>query len=140
MTELTLIDNLLKSTGSTWAKKEDIENAFRKVGITTSLDSLRKRGLLHRYNDYYTLPVYGNAENEIAINALKLVMMGNELFQYSDELLDMLIDDAECFFDAELHIQQRNAVKMICRNGLSILTGGPGTGKTFVLKVFKHIS
>ncbi len=30
---------------------------------------------------------------------------------------------------------QLSAVRMACENSLSILTGGPGTGKTFVLKV-----
>jgi len=44
---------------------------------------------------------------------------------------DVVIPEAPVF--SKLHPCQREAVKMMCRNRFSILTGGPGTGKTYTI-------
>ena len=49
--------------------------------------------------------------------------------------IDAAIARAERAFGINLADKQREAVKMALTNNLSIITGGPGTGKTTVLKV-----
>lgn len=49
--------------------------------------------------------------------------------------LDKIISQAETDCGITLAIMQRNAVKMAITNNISIITGGPGTGKTTVIKV-----
>lgn len=52
------------------------------------------------------------------------------------EDLDEEIDKEESALGVKLAAEQREAVKTAMANGLTIITGGPGTGKTMILRVF----
>ena len=48
--------------------------------------------------------------------------------------VEKLIQEAQAVFGITLSASQVQAVQMVFSNPLSIITGGPGTGKTTVLK------
>ncbi len=48
----------------------------------------------------------------------------------SDDEIDSKIQNLEDEQNIELDVMQRDAIKMTIRNGFTIITGGPGTGKT----------
>lgn len=53
--------------------------------------------------------------------------------------LDVDLDEEERKLKIRFAPEQRNAVKMALRNGLSIITGGPGTGKTLIQRAILDI-
>ncbi|NBI85041.1 ATP-dependent RecD-like DNA helicase [Lachnospiraceae bacterium] len=53
--------------------------------------------------------------------------------------LDNELDEEERLMDLKLAPEQRNAVKMALTQGLSVITGGPGTGKTLIQKAILDI-
>lgn len=79
--------------------------------------------------EFLSLGAYYNAENFIAA---KLTALNN--YSRPDITVDPLeIDYIEQRMKVELDEAQRDAVLRACRNGIFILTGGPGTGKTTTL-------
>lgn len=48
--------------------------------------------------------------------------------------LDSVIKALEEFFDIKYNIMQKKAIKMSLENRVNIITGGPGTGKTTIIK------
>ena len=60
--------------------------------------------------------------------------------KYDEAVIDQLIDEFEEQKNngRKLHYHQRDAVKMVCNNNFSVLTGGPGTGKTTVLSAITY--
>ena len=57
--------------------------------------------------------------------------------QYAD--LEAELDGEEAILKLRLAPEQRDAVKMALTNGLSIVTGGPGTGKTLIQRAILDI-
>ena len=53
--------------------------------------------------------------------------------------LDDELDYEERLMSLKLAPEQRNAVKMALTQGLSVITGGPGTGKTLIQKAILDI-
>lgn len=49
------------------------------------------------------------------------------------------LEEAQRALQITLSDKQKEAVRMVFASGISIITGGPGTGKTTVLKVILHI-
>ncbi len=58
-------------------------------------------------------------------------------FFYAD--LDERLDELEQDMRVTLAVEQRNAVKTALMNGISIITGGPGTGKTMIQRAMLKI-
>lgn len=56
---------------------------------------------------------------------------------YAD--LDMEIDAEERSQKVKFAVEQRNAIKMALTEGLLVITGGPGTGKTLIQKAILNI-
>ena len=54
------------------------------------------------------------------------------------EDIDNLIDMVEKDSDIELEEEQKKAVRMAVSSGVSIITGGPGTGKTTIINLIIH--
>ncbi|MCL2619515.1 MAG: AAA family ATPase [Defluviitaleaceae bacterium] len=85
---------------------------------------------LREENGRIYLPKNHMAERETA--RLAKAMIGNVAIKGD---IDKIISQAEKDCGIILADKQREAVKMSVTNNISIITGGPGTGKTAVVKV-----
>lgn len=75
------------------------------------------------------------AEQGIAKHVMRL--MGPRITAEVDqEALDELVSEAESRVGKKLSANQRKAVKLALCNPVSIITGGPGTGKTTIMRVY----
>lgn len=80
------------------------------------------------------------AEAEESIAAILARMVGERpSWWVPEETADELIASAEADLKVALATQQRAAIKMVLSSKVSVLTGGPGTGKTKTLQVALHI-
>ena len=105
--------------------------------VAPSVDSAVSQGELATFEtdggEYIYLSSYSEAESYIAqkLNTLNAVTLSD---QYDGTALDRIIASAELDFGIEYAPLQRKAVVGAVEHGVMILTGGPGTGKTTVIR------
>ena len=127
--------------GHTYLPREElIRSAYELLGVCESdierqLDELKIERQLIEVKSEDRLNIYLSEYYQIEKNcAVKLLT----LTRYSDRIsaseLDREIKSIEAELDIELHDLQREAVIKALSEGLFILTGGPGTGKTTTIK------
>lgn len=82
--------------------------------------------------------IYNTPNYEMEVCTAKMVVkhMTRNLPVYD---VSQLIDEAQTVLGITLSASQAQAVRMTFANPISIITGGPGTGKTTVLKVILYI-
>ncbi len=77
------------------------------------------------------LPSFFSAEGEVAQRLCELlVAMPQHPFPDAEAALERL----ETHGGIEFHAQQREAILTAVRSGMTVITGGPGTGKTTIIK------
>jgi exodeoxyribonuclease V alpha subunit len=81
------------------------------------------------------LSIYYNMEKSIASRLARLL---NFMPQTTVDM-DFFIDEYEKTNGISLHAAQKNAVKAAITNGVCVITGGPGTGKTTIIKCILYI-
>lgn len=86
-------------------------------------------------NDFAFLKPYFTAEENIA---KKLLMMCNDNVKRFNSLEDK-INSAEKELNIKLSDEQRKAVRGVFGNKVMIITGGPGTGKTTIIKLIMKL-
>ena len=127
--------------GHTYLPREElIRSAYELLGVCESdierqLDELKIERQLIEVKSEDRLNIYLSEYYQIEKNcAVKLLTLA----RYSDRIiaseLDREIKSIESELDIELHDLQREAVIKALSEGLFILTGGPGTGKTTTIK------
>lgn len=138
MKAASVLQNLLSKTGSTWATRKDFVEALRKHGM--NLSAIEGDKTIVSYNGLYSTKRIDEQENEIAVNVLRLLLCSTPL-NIDEEKIDALIDKFEVEENGgyRLHYHQKDGVKMVVKYGFSILTGGPGTGKTTVLSCITYV-
>ncbi len=101
--------------------REDVENGIRNLLISNRL--VERSGFL------YLISYYRMEERAAAI------LLGlSQPFDISLAAVETVISDVEKQEDITLDEVQREAVICGAKNGVSILTGGPGTGKTTTIR------
>ncbi len=98
------------------------------------VELIRSRNLINNNGKIYSSYMF-NAEVELAKMIAERVF--SEAVVYPN--LDLLIDAAQKHQGITLSKAQSEAVKMCFSNNISIITGGPGTGKSTVLKVVVEV-
>ena len=111
--------------------KNDIEAMLREFINKGTLDSLKTDGA-----EYVMTKEVSDAEAYVA-KKLKALNDGIEFLSKENAL--MLIENAELSFGIEYAPLQRQAIYEAISSGVMILTGGPGTGKTTVIKALLNI-
>ena len=110
------------------------KNVYDKVVNDLVVDDIVKK--LQKNDDtIYALTKFFNLE-KIVSATLQLYTLNN--FDNINNL-DENIDLYEKLNHITMHSAQRDAVKMAVNNGVSIVTGGPGTGKTTIVKCIMQI-
>ena len=131
------VEACLQSEGSLWVEEERLKSFARKRKVDVSpLDNLCKSGKLKRLRfdgvNYISLPTFHAVETEGAYNVMR-ILYNDTLGKVPAKTIDGIIDKIENKIGIELHSEQRKAVHTMVNNGLCVITGGPGTGKTCTL-------
>ena len=101
-----------------------------KEKINTCLDNLIKKGLVVKKDDYYYLTTIYNDEVYI-VNRLNLLMHEKDnLVKNIDEYIKKIEEHLILTYNDD----QKEAIKESMKKNLLVITGGPGTGKTTILK------
>lgn len=133
-----LVKCLVDATGSSWIDRETLIAASKKYRI--DLHGLRREIEECRicYCDgFFTTPQIAVAENIIANNTIRLLAARPPYI--AESVIKKHIDMYEKQESVSLDPEQRKAVINSVKHNLSIITGGPGTGKTTVLKCMAYV-
>ena len=110
------------------------------VDVYLKLRDMINNGMLINDNQNIYKPAYATAESETA-EFIAARLFAKSRFQ---EDLTAMVDESQKRLGLILSSTQHKAVMMCFKNNLSIITGGPGTGKTTILRVvcdvYKNIS
>lgn len=133
-----VLKGLLGKTGSTWATRADFVESLKKNGM--NLSATNGDESIVSYNGLYTTADIDEQENQIAVHVLRLLLCSTPLV-IEESKIDALIEKFEKEENGgrQLHYHQKDGVKMVVKYGFSILTGGPGTGKTTVLSCITYV-
>lgn len=86
-----------------------------------------------RDGDRYYFQRYWNEETQLLNNCYRLISEGKP-FSIDLNLLDKKLKEATNLLD-----EQKQAIKMVVEHSLSLLAGGPGTGKTYTVGVLLRL-
>lgn len=133
--------NLLTSEkGDTYSYKEEIEKTLKIVInyevdieiLNDCLEELIKQNKIVFINNYYKLNMYYEADLNIV---KRLTYLNNkEDLIYKKDYLDKKILSFEKDNNITYDIKQKDAIKNAFLKNILIITGGPGTGKTTIIK------
>jgi len=117
---------VLKAVKLLGVKENEVLQGIQKALINRDL-VLRRRD----NEQFYGLPAYDRAERQIAERLLKIAQNGTALYGYD---IDAALGKVSEFSGIELSQEQREAVTDALTGGVTVITGGPGTGKTTTIK------
>lgn len=103
---------------------EDMPATLLVTGVTDNKDLIIEQDL---YENVYLSRLY-HAERNAAAQIARLQKLATDM-PYEDSIVERI----ETRFGIKYAKQQKEAFLLLKRNGISILTGGPGTGKTTVI-------
>ena len=136
---LYCVVNLCHSSGNTYLLKQEIyKTLLRLIKIDEDtfdayvIELINQRYMIVQDDKYYHYSLY-NAEVNIANNLklfIKRKINKNALNMHFDHMIQLIEEDEGISYSQE----QKEAIYNACSNGLYIITGGPGTGKTTILK------
>lgn len=104
----------------------DVEKAM----VSNEITALCYAKDIYEEDEYIFLKEYYIAEENIA---KKLLMMCNDTVPKCHNLEEKM-ENAEKYVEVELSVEQKNAIRSLFNNKVTIITGGPGTGKTTIIK------
>lgn len=122
---LDMIDNFLNTKSTTISLEEIVNN----------LNALIKKGKIIVNENRYYLPILYYAEENIAVK-IKEILEDEEKIEIDEEKLNQLILKVEEEVNLQFSAMQKEAIKKAMNNKITILTGGPGTGKTTIVNGF----
>jgi len=142
-----IISHVLKeaaSSGNNYLPKDDLiekcipftmlDVDYGKEKITNNIEDMLLMSSLmeYKFEDYsaIALAVNYHTEKSIAKQLLRLYMQAADLRVNVDYQIKQFEKNA----NITMHENQRSAVKESIESGVSVITGGPGTGKTTIVK------
>jgi len=133
---LYLLESSLED-GHTFLKKEELENIFiSEMGSTPEsfellLDELEDEDEIIVWNSAIYLKYVYEIEKKIVD---KLLILKKHPFLFTLKPSEKTIEKIEKKWGIKIDENQREVILSAVNNKLSIITGGPGTGKTTILK------
>lgn len=130
----------LKNGHTCVLKQSLVEFVMNTLGVplelvTNEMTSLSYAKEIYIENEMVFLKDYYEAEENVA---KKLVSMSLDKVKKSINL-DKKIEEQEQKIGIELSNEQKDAIKMVFNSKVSIITGGPGTGKTTIIKMLVNL-
>jgi exodeoxyribonuclease V alpha subunit len=113
-------------------KMEQLEPVFDGIVRELCLDKY-----LTAVDDGYMLNKFYVAERAIAAQISKLCCLKQDVDVSS---FDGLLVEYQRTHKITLHEKQIEAIKSACSNGISVITGGPGTGKTTIVRAILYLA
>ena len=86
-------------------------------------------------NVYYPLALY----TAVVYCAKEVARLSKNVYDLDNAFIQRIIDEYEHLYGITLHKSQRSAVCSCVVHGISIITGGPGTGKTTIIQCVLYI-
>jgi len=100
--------------------------------LADELSKLIKKGVISFIeNRYVYLTALLQAEKRVANFISNLLKESSK--EYNKKAIDNALNDIEAKLGFELELRQKNAVYESMKNRFSVITGGPGTGKTTII-------
>ena len=131
-------------TGDTLVLKDELfikmKRCFRGVFTAEEylkyIDSLALKAKIVLFNEYITLSEFYNTEKSILIDINRINDIKNTI---KSDKIDTYISEYEKINSITFNDDQKEAVKGAILNNFFIITGGPGTGKTTIIKAIVMI-
>ncbi|MDO4197396.1 MAG: AAA family ATPase [Erysipelotrichaceae bacterium] len=129
-----LITEINFNTGDTYITYDNLLKALEKYGNMNNVDEIIERCLDHHYliREEERLYLYDDYYDEIFISDY-LKNKDNEL-KADRELIEEGILNCQNLFSIEYDDMQKKAISSFFENRISLIVGGPGTGKTTIVK------
>ena len=142
-TIIYIMKNLIYSNGDTYLEYGDIiknVELYLKIELNTSyfddcLFELEKDNKIIKYNEHYYLSSIWKSEDYVANKIVKLSLMEPKNYPKLDNKLLNLEKELNIVYNDK----QKEAIKKALTNSISIITGGPGTGKTTIIKAIVEL-
>ena len=128
-------------SGHTCLKRDELIYATEELlgcdirDIESALAQMKYDCKLIFEDDFVYLPVYYNTELACAGKLSELLALAKP---YSDNIDEDITFESD-MSGIELSLMQKEAVKKALGGGVLIITGGPGTGKTTIMKIIMRI-
>ena len=141
------IFNICYETKNSYVLLNDIylkTNEFSNLNIDIEsliyyLSILNKNNKIIIEKEKYYLKDFYNSEVKISKKLIKLINNKKIIYKYEDKYIKVLQD----LFKIKYNNMQEESVKNFLENNVSIITGGPGTGKTTIIRaiieVYKNV-
>lgn len=131
-------------TGDTLVLKDELfikmKRCFRGVFTVEEylkyIDSLALKAKIVLFNEYVTLSEFYNTEKSILIDINRINDIKNTI---KSDKIDTYISEYEKINSITFNNDQKEAIKGAILNNFFIITGGPGTGKTTIIKAIVMI-
>lgn len=135
---LYTLTNLCHSSGNTYVSLEEIYyslNKLIKIGNDSFIDYIKElmiEKLIIKDDDKFYHHSFYHAEKNIADSLIPFINRKINTRQLKNSF-DKMIEAVEYSEGITYSDEQKQAIFDACSNGLYIITGGPGTGKTTIL-------
>ena len=135
-----LLNNAMED-GNTYTRKDDLYKSvlkylsFGKAEIElldNAIEVLLFKRKIYEYEDGYSYASIYNSEKYIASKLKEMSKVHTKVFP--KEEIDACLKRLESILDIEYEDTQKTAIYEAINNNVSIITGGPGTGKTTIEK------
>ena len=130
--------DLCLTSGNTYSSFNEIYlRCYKYLGIDININdfeyfilNLNKMGKVVILDDKYILKSIYTVENNIASRICKCINVEPKTIKNIDKYIEKL----EILFDIKYNDLQKKAIIKSLENNMNIITGGPGTGKTTIIK------
>jgi len=112
-----------------------LKNNIETDKIYATFEILKNESKIIIENNKYYIKTYYDNEMFIA-NTVKNI---SRIKVKGTKTLDKSIETLQTYFEIEYNIEQKDAIKKAMENNFLIITGGPGTGKTTIIKAIVEL-
>lgn len=131
-------------TGDTLVLKDELfikmkrcfKGVFAAEEYLKYIDSLALKAKIVLFNEYVTLSDFYNTEKSILMDINRINDIKNTI---KPDKIDIYISEYEKINSITFNNDQKEAIKGAILNNFFIITGGPGTGKTTIIKAIVMI-